>query len=79
MTDYYRPYSGKRRFERRIDDRTAGDISDALRASSTQAAAVAMQHLDVDVEVALRVLSGANDELGKVRRRKTRDASSATG
>ncbi len=70
----YSPYTSKRRFERRIDDRTAGDIRDALRAGSIQAAAVAMDHLQVDVQVALRVLAGTNDELGKVRRRKSQDA-----
>jgi hypothetical protein len=77
MTDYYRPYSGKRRFERRIDDRTADDIADALRARGTQAAAVAMQHLHVDVEVALRVLAGTDDDRGKVRRRQGQDASAS--
>jgi hypothetical protein len=77
MTDYYRPYSGKRRFERRIDDRTADDIADALRARGNQAAAVAMQHLHVDVEVALRVLAGTEDDRGKVRRRQGRDASAS--
>jgi hypothetical protein len=71
------PYAGKRRFERRIDDRTASDIGDALRAQGVQAAAVAMDHLQVDVDVALRVLAGTNDELGKVRRRKSQDASAS--
>jgi hypothetical protein len=36
-----------------------------------------MDHLQVDVQVALRVLAGTNDELGKVRRRKSRDASAS--
>jgi hypothetical protein len=76
MSSYSR-YTGKRRFERRIDDQTAGDIADALRAGRTQAAAAAMDHLQVDVQVALRVLAGTNDELGKVRRRKSRDASAS--
>jgi hypothetical protein len=71
----YSPYTSKRRFERRIDDQTAGDIADALRARGTQAAAVAMDHLQVDVQVALRVLAGTNDDRGKLRRRKSRDAS----
>jgi hypothetical protein len=70
-------YNGKRRFEPRIDDQTAGDIADALRAGSTQAAAAAMDHLQVDVQVALRVLAGTNGELGKVQRRKSRDASAS--
>jgi hypothetical protein len=76
MSDYSR-YTGKRRFERRIDDRTASDIGDALRARGVQAAAVAMDHLRVDVDVALRVLTGTNDELGKIRRRKSQDASAS--
>jgi uncharacterized protein (UPF0303 family) len=76
MSDYSR-YSGKRRFERRIDDQTAGDIGDALRAGSTQAAAVAMDHMQVDVQVALRVLAGTNDELGKIRRRKSKEVSAS--
>jgi hypothetical protein len=59
---------GKRHFERRIDERTAADIGDALRADSVQAAAMAMDHLQVDVDVALRVLAGKNDERGKKRR-----------
>jgi hypothetical protein len=63
-----RLYPGKRHFERRIDERTATDISDALRAESVQAAAMAMDHLQVDVQVALRVLAGTNDERGKKRR-----------
>jgi hypothetical protein len=71
------PAAGKRRFDRRIDDRTASDIGDALRAQGVQAAAVAMDHLQVDVDVALRVLAGTNDELGKVRRRKSQDASAS--
>jgi hypothetical protein len=60
--------SGKRRFERRIDERTADNIRDALRAEGTQAAALAMDYLRVDVEVAMRVLAGAHGERGKVRR-----------
>lgn len=59
---------GKRQFERRIDERTAADIGDALRADSVQAAAMAMDHLQVDVDVALRVLAGTNDDRGKKRR-----------
>lgn len=50
---------GERRFERRIDERTANDIADALRARGTQAAALAMDHLHVDMDLALRVLNGA--------------------
>jgi hypothetical protein len=50
---------GAHRFERRIDERTANDIADALRAHGTQAAALAMEHLHVDMDLALRVLSGA--------------------
>ena len=46
-------------FERRIDDRTAADIADALRARGIQAAALAMDHLQVDMDVALRVLAWA--------------------
>lgn len=61
-------YPGKRHFERRIDERTAADIGDALRADSVQAAAIAMDHLNVDVQVALRVLAGTNDDRGKKRR-----------
>jgi Arc/MetJ family transcription regulator len=66
---------GQRHFERRIDERTAGDIGDALRADSVQAAALAMDHLQVDVDVALRVLAGKNDERG-IKRRGTTDAPS---
>ncbi|MGJ7913987.1 hypothetical protein ACI48D_00715 [Massilia sp. LXY-6] len=68
-TTHPRIQSTKRRFERRIDDRTASDIGDALRADGTQAAALAMQHLQVDVQVALRVLAGAKDEPGRISRR----------
>lgn len=50
---------GGHRFERRIDERTAGDIADALRARGIQASAMAMEHLHVDMDLALRVLSGA--------------------
>jgi hypothetical protein len=71
-------YPGKREFERRIDDRTADDIGDALRAGSIQAAALAMQHLQVDVQVALRVLAGTKEEPGKSLRRQDSGAS-ATG
>jgi hypothetical protein len=60
-----RLYSGERRFERRIDEQTASAIGDALRADSVQAAALAMQHLQVDVQVALRVLAGTKEEPGK--------------
>jgi hypothetical protein len=63
-------YYGKRRFERRIDDRTADDIGDALRADSVQAAALAMEHLEVDVEVALRVLTGTEELHGRLVRRR---------
>lgn len=63
-----RLYPGKRSFERRIDERTAKDISDALRADSVQAAAMAMDHLQVDVQVALRVLASTNDDRGGKRR-----------
>jgi len=52
-----RMYPGERSFERRIDERTAEDIGDALRADSVQAAAMAMEHPQVDVQVALRVLA----------------------
>jgi hypothetical protein len=76
MTNYSR-YTGKRRFERRIDDQTASNIADALRARGTQAAAVAMDHLQVDVQVALRVLAGTDDDRGKVKRRKSQDASAS--
>jgi hypothetical protein len=70
-----RLYSGKR-FERRIDEHTAADIGDALRADSVQAAAQAMDHLQVDVQVAMRVLAGTNDR-GKKRRHAGRDNSAA--
>jgi hypothetical protein len=73
-----RLYPGQRNFERRIDDRTASDIGDALRADSVQAAALAMQHLQVDVQVALRVLAGTKEEPGKSLRR-TDPADSASG
>lgn len=72
-----RLYPGQRNFERRIDDRTASDIGDALRADSVQAA-LAMQHLHVDVQVALRVLAGTKEEPGKSLRR-TDPADSASG
>src|SRR5438094_8539499 len=52
-----RHYGGPR-FERRIDERTASDIADALRARGIQAAALAMDHLRVDMDLALRVLAG---------------------
>ena len=71
-----RLYSGKR-FERRIDEHTAADIGDALRADSVQAAAQAMDHLQVDVQVAMRVLAGTTDR-GKKRRHAGRDSSAAT-
>lgn len=70
----FRPYPGTRRFERRIDERTASDIGDALRAAGVQAAALAMQHLQVDVSVALRVLAGKHDERGKQRRQVDQEA-----
>ncbi len=68
---------GKRHFERRIDERTAADIGDALRADSVQAAAMAMDHLQVDVDVALRVLAGKNDDRGKKRRQAGQDMPAA--
>lgn len=68
---------GKRHFERRIDERTAADIGDALRADSIQAAALAMEHLEVDVDVALRVLAGKNDDRGKKRRQADEDLPAA--
>jgi hypothetical protein len=49
----------RQRFERRIDEHTAGDIADALRARGSQAAALAMEYLHVDMDLALRVLNGA--------------------
>lgn len=54
----------QRRFERRIDEHTAGDIADALRARGIQPAALAMQYLRVDMDVALRVLAGASTRRG---------------
>jgi len=72
-----RLYPGKRHFERRIDERTAADIGDALRADSVQAAAMAMDHLNVDVDVALRVLAGKNDDRGKKRRQADEDLPAA--
>jgi hypothetical protein len=71
-------YPGQRRFERRIDEHTAADIGDALRADSVQAAAQAMDHLQVDVQVAMRVLAGTKDERGKKRRHAGRDSATAT-
>jgi hypothetical protein len=72
-----RLYPGNRKFERRIDERTASDIGDALRADSVQAAAMAMDHLQVDVDVALRVLAGKNDDRGKKRRQADEDLPAA--
>jgi Arc/MetJ family transcription regulator len=72
-----RMYPGKRHFERRIDERTAADIGDALRADSVQAAALAMEHLQVDVDVAMRVLAGKNDDRGKKRRQADQDLPAA--
>jgi hypothetical protein len=69
-------YPGKRHFERRIDEHTAADIGDALRADSVQAAAQAMDHLQVDVQVAMRVLAGTTDR-GKKRRHAGRDTTTA--
>jgi hypothetical protein len=57
---------GGHRFERRIDERTASDISDALRARGTQAAAMAMEHLHVDMDLALRVLSGTRKRRSQI-------------
>lgn len=68
---------GQRHFERRIDERTADDIGDALRADSVQAAAMAMEHLNVDVDVAMRVLAGKNDDRGKKRRQTDEDLPAA--
>jgi hypothetical protein len=79
-TDAYKVpplYPGKRHFERRIDEHTAKDIGDALRADSVQAAAMAMDHLQVDVDVALRVLAGKNDDRGKKRRQADQDLPAA--
>jgi hypothetical protein len=56
--------SGRQRFERRIDDRTANDIADALRAHGIQPAALAMDYLEVDMDVALRVLAGVSARRG---------------
>jgi hypothetical protein len=72
-----RLYPGKRHFERRIDEHTAADIGDALRADSVQAAAQAMDHLQVDVQVAMRVLAGTNDDRGKKRRQAGRNTAAA--
>lgn len=58
---------GRQRFERRIDDRTAGDIADALRAQGIQPAALAMRYLKVDMDVALRVLAGVSARRGTAR------------
>lgn len=58
---------GGQRFERRIDDRTANDIADALRARGIQAAAMAMEHLHVDMDLALRVLAGTRKRRSAVR------------
>ena len=69
-------YPGKRNFERRIDEHTAADIGDALRADSVQAAAQAMDHLQVDVQVAMRVLAGTIDR-GKKRRHARQESSAA--
>jgi hypothetical protein len=57
-------------FERRVDEHTAADIADALRASGVQAAALAMDHLEVDLTLALRVL-------GPARRRRGTSAAAA--
>jgi hypothetical protein len=43
--------------ERRTDHQTAGKIRDALRAHSVHAAALALQHQQVDLATALRVLA----------------------
>jgi hypothetical protein len=43
--------------ERRSDGVTAGKVEDALRAQGLRAAAQAMEHQQVDLAVALRVLS----------------------
>jgi hypothetical protein len=73
------------RFERRIDERTAADIADALRARGVQAAALAMDHLQVDMDVALRVLAGASTRRGSLlalpsacRRQRQRQADRTT-
>ena len=77
---------GAHRFERRIDERTAGDIADALRARGIQASAMAMEHLHVDMDLALRVLSGVRQRRSMVQdavqaaygRRRAARADSAT-
>jgi hypothetical protein len=43
--------------ERRTDRQTADKIDDALRARSTHAAAQALQHQEVELATALRVLT----------------------
>jgi hypothetical protein len=43
--------------ERRTDHQTAEKISDALRARSVHAAAQALQHQEIDLATALRVLA----------------------
>lgn len=43
--------------ERRTDRASADDVDDALRAHGLHAAAQAMQHQQVDLAIALRVLS----------------------
>jgi hypothetical protein len=53
-----RHYGGAR-FERRIDELTASNIADALRARGIQPAALAMEYLRVDMDLAVRVLAGA--------------------
>jgi hypothetical protein len=77
MLEVPRLSPGKRNFERRIDETTAKDIGDALRADSVQAAAMAMDHLQIDVDVALRVLAGKNDDRGKKRRQADQDLPAA--
>lgn len=59
---------GAHRFERRIDEHTASDIADALRARGIQASAMAMEYLHVDMDLALRVLARANTRRGQPRR-----------
>ncbi|ALK98360.1 hypothetical protein AB595_07050 [Massilia sp. WF1] len=57
--DDHRPAADKRQDslgERRSDHQTAQKIRDALRARSVHAAAQALQHQQVDLATALRVL-----------------------
>ena len=52
------PHAGTRSLgERRTDHQTAQKIRDALRARSVHAAAQALEHQEVDLATALRVLA----------------------